>query len=255
MNGPFTASQMQQWQQNGFLKLPALLSGEKLQQFCSWVDEVANWPDSTDQWIHHRETTAAGIQPARTENILPYHGGLRQLITSGVVLDTVSALLGETAVIYKEKINYKYPGGGGFAAHQDAPAYDYVDRHVTCMLAADAATLQSGCLHFSPYQQCAGLLPQDENGCIDPAVAEQLLWTPVSAEPGDALFFNSYVPHYSDGNQATRPRRMLYLTYNALSAGDFREQYYAEKRRTLLATAPDQPPALSRIRHFRGRDV
>ena len=39
---------------------------------------------------------------------------------TGRVIEAVGELLGEPAVLYKEKINYKYPGGGGYAAHQEA---------------------------------------------------------------------------------------------------------------------------------------
>lgn len=33
-------------------------------------------------------------------------------------MDAASAALGEQAVLFKEKINYKQPGGAGYAAHQ-----------------------------------------------------------------------------------------------------------------------------------------
>ena len=33
-------------------------------------------------------------------------------------MDVVSDLFDEPAVLFKEKINFKLPGGGGFLAHQ-----------------------------------------------------------------------------------------------------------------------------------------
>src|SRR5205814_1581262 len=74
----------------------------------AWVDEVSAWPDD-GPWLHHRELTDTGPQLCRTENFMPYHEGLRGLLTGGAMLDTASALLGEPAVLYKEKINYKLP--------------------------------------------------------------------------------------------------------------------------------------------------
>ena len=69
------------------------------------------------------------------------------------------------------------------------------------------------------------------------------MWEPMSDEdiagmdfkvlttaPGDAVFFDSFAPHRSGPNDTNEPRRVLYTTYNRLSAGDFREQYYREKR-------------------------
>jgi hypothetical protein len=53
---------------------------------------------------------------------------------------------------------------------------------------------------------------------------------PVSTEPGDVLFFDSYAPHASKPNLTGKARRILYLTYNRLADGDHRERYFAEKR-------------------------
>ena len=80
------------------------------------------------------------------------------------MLDVVSELMGEPAVLYKEKINYKYPGGGGYAAHQDAPAYEFVKFHITCLISVDAATPENGCLSFSPGQYEKGFIALDEKG-------------------------------------------------------------------------------------------
>mmetsp|Transcript_21388 Transcript_21388/g.63932 ORF Transcript_21388/g.63932 Transcript_21388/m.63932 type:complete len:240 (-) Transcript_21388:689-1408(-) len=42
---------------------------------------------------------------------------------SQVVKDLASQAFGEPAVLFKDKINFKGPGGAGFLAHQDATAY------------------------------------------------------------------------------------------------------------------------------------
>jgi ectoine hydroxylase-related dioxygenase (phytanoyl-CoA dioxygenase family) len=132
-------------------------------------------------------------------------------------------------VLFKEKINYKQPGGGGFAPHQDATAYRFVDHHISCMVPLDPATPASGCLYVARGYE-AGRLPTDERGRIDATTADRLDWQPVPLEPGDLLFFDSYTPHHSDTNTTTRARRAAYLTYNAASLGDHRDRYYADKR-------------------------
>ena len=73
----------------------------------AWVDEIMAWPDDGGPWIHYREMTDSGPQLCRTENFVPYHEGIRALLTEGSMLEAASALLGEPAVLYKEKINYK----------------------------------------------------------------------------------------------------------------------------------------------------
>ena len=130
----------------------------------------------------------------------------------------VGDLYGEPAVLYKEKVNYKHPGGGGFAYHQDAPAYRFVDHHISCMVPLDDATVASGCLYVAPgYDQ--GQMPTDERGRIDETFAKTLDWRPVEVFPGDVLIFDSYTPHHSGTNTSAHARRAFYLTYNAASKG------------------------------------
>ena len=143
----------------------------------AWVDEVAAWPDD-GPWLHHRELTDAGPQLCRTENFVPFHEGLRALLTTGSMLATASALIGEPAVLYKEKINYKLPGGAGYAPHQDAPAYRFVETHVSCMVAVDDALIDNGCLEVVSGRHHE-LLAMDDAGCIRADVVAALDWAPV----------------------------------------------------------------------------
>ncbi|WP_269570239.1 phytanoyl-CoA dioxygenase family protein [Legionella tunisiensis] len=84
-------------------------------------------------------------------------------------LQLVSQLMAEQAVIFKEKINYKFPGGGGFKAHQDAPAFISFDQrfHITMMLAIDDCTLENGCLQVvKGGANKPVILPQEADGSI-----------------------------------------------------------------------------------------
>ena len=51
----------------------------------------------------------------------------------------------------------------------------------------------------------------------------------LEADPGDVIFFDCYVPHGSPANRSDKQRRNVFITFNGLSQGDKREQYYADK--------------------------
>jgi hypothetical protein len=214
-----------------------------------WVEEVAAWPDEAGEWSHHRELTDDGPQLCRTENFVPFHEGLRTLLTSGPMLATASALLGEPAVLYKEKINYKLPGGAGYAPHQDAPAYRFVKTHVSCMVAVDDARAGNGCLEVVSGRHHE-LLPTDEAGCIRADAVAEMEWTLAEVRAGETLWFHSRTPHRSGPNLGPTPRRALYPTYNALAEGDLRAAYYKQRRSELGDSA-----AVSLIGDFQGRTV
>jgi 2-aminoethylphosphonate dioxygenase len=220
----------------------------------AWADEVAAWPDGGG-WLHHRELTDAGPALCRTENLVPHHEGLRSMLCSGALVDVAGALLGEPAVLYKDKLNYKLPGGAGYAPHQDAPAYRFVDVHVSCMVAIDEAGEANGCLEVVSGAHDR-LWPTDDAGCIRADVVDSMPWEPVPVRAGDALWFHSRTPHRSGPNHSSRPRRALYPTYNALSEGDLREDYYRQKAAELAAASPGgERVAVSLIGDFQGRPV
>jgi hypothetical protein len=217
------------WRRDGWLALPELLDPTLVTGLVRWVDEVADWADNEAcPGIHHHEQTDHGPALARSEYFADAHDHLGAFVRGLLLGDILAALLGEPAVLFKEKINYKQPGGAGFAPHQDATAYRFVDHHVSVMVPLDPATEASGCLWFAPGHD-QGRMPTDHRGRIEESHAATLDWRPVEARPGDIVVFDSYAPHRSDTNTTDRPRRALYLTYNAASLGDHRAEYYLDK--------------------------
>lgn len=217
----------------------------------AWSDEVAALPESVGV-LQHRELTDTGPQLCRSEHFVEAHAGFRELLTSGAMVDVARALLGESAVLYKEKINYKLPGGAGYSPHQDAPAYPLVAAHVTAMVAIDDADPDNGGLEVVSH--CFDeVLPTDERGCLAPAVAEALAWEPVAVPAGATLWFHSRTPHRSGPNRSSRARRALYPTYNAASEGDRRSEYYHAKAVAFAAAEPADRARVSLIGDFEGR--
>ncbi|MEX0847816.1 MAG: phytanoyl-CoA dioxygenase family protein [Ilumatobacteraceae bacterium] len=219
-----------------------------------FVAEIAAWPDD-GAWLHYRESTVHGPKLCRTENVIPFHTGMREFLSTGAMVETASQLLGQQAVLYKEKINYKLAGGAGYSPHQDAPAYRFVEQHVSCMVAVDDATAANGCLEVVSGAHDE-VLPMDERGCIRADVVASLRWEAVPLRAGQTLWFHSRTPHRSGPNRSIHDRRALYPTYNALAEGDLRERYYAQKQMELAAarTAGDRVP-VSLIGDFEGRPV
>ncbi len=155
---------------------------------------------------------------------------------------TVVLRFSEPAVLFKEKINYKLPGGDGFAPHQDAPAFASFGQtwHLTVMLSIDATTPENGCLEIARGYRDPVPLAQERDGTLARAVEEGLDWRPLATVPGDLVIFDSYVPHRSGPNRSAKPRRVVYATYNPASQGDRRADYFARKRRAF-------PPECERI--------
>lgn len=229
-----TDSERGRWDRDGWLVLPQALDAATLATITSGVAELEEWAHTAGPGLHHFEDTDAGARLARTEKFADEHADLGSFVRGEPLRSTLRELFDDEPALFKEKVNYKHPGGGGFAPHQDATAYRFVDHHISVMVPVDPASIASGCLYFAPGHR-SGQMPTDGRGRVDAAHAATLDWEPVEAEPGDVVVFDSYAPHYSETNTTNRPRRALYLTYNALTAGDHRERYYADKEAEFAA--------------------
>jgi Phytanoyl-CoA dioxygenase (PhyH) len=248
------AQAVRQFRRTGWVHVRPADGEARARLLQAWADEVAAWPDGGG-WLHHRELTDTGPALCRTENMVPHHDGLRSMLCSGALVDVAGALLGEPAVLYKDKLNYKLPGGAGYSAHQDAPAYRFVDVHVSCMVAIDDADESNGCLEVVSGAHDR-LWRTDDAGCIRADVAASMVWQPLPLRAGDALWFHSRTPHRSGPNTSRWPRRALYPPYNARSEGDLREDYYGQRAAELAAASPaGDRVAVSLIGDFQGRPV
>jgi hypothetical protein len=227
----------ERFERDGFLVLRRLFNAEEMARLSTWTDEVAAWPEVPGRHMVYYEDDRAHAGRrilSRIENYCAYHEGFNRLLNDGPVLSLISALYGERAVLFKDKINFKMPGSDGFKAHQDVQAgWDrYASLHLTLLVSIDEATVENGCLEIVAGMHRSGLLGE----MWKPLPEDALAYVACPTEPGDAVVFDSYVPHRSAANRTQRPRRILYVTYNRASEGDHRAQYYADKR---LSYPPD----------------
>lgn len=231
-----TSEQKQFFDDNGYLWFKQFYTTAFTRTLQSWFGEVEQWAETPGKWMKYFEPSPLNKEErmlCRVENFIPYHDGFRALLMDVKLIGIVSELMEEPAILFKEKINFKLPGGGAYKAHQDAPAFVSFKQtyHMTIMIGADPTTSKNGCLELVKAQHKKGTLKQSTDGTIHPEIIESLRWEALPTEPGDVLMFDSYVPHRSGPNLTSAPRRALYVTYNKLSEGDYRESYYQEKRK------------------------
>ncbi len=241
--GALSSAQVEAFARDGYLVVPGFFAADTMADLERWIEELVARPEAPGgHWVFHEaDRRAAGATVlSRIENFCSFHEPLRRLLTGPRVMRSLALLLGEPAVLFKDKINFKLPGSGGFEPHQDVQAgWDrYADLHVTLLVSIDAATAENGCLELAPGWHERGLLGEPWKPLGDAVPDAAYVACPTAR--GDAVFFDSYVPHRSAPNATDAPRRILYVTYNRLSAGDQRARYYADKHASY-------PPDIERV--------
>lgn len=233
-----TKEHLDKWKQNGCLHLSCdqLYNSEIKQNLIDWVEEVQNLPETKYKWMRYYEQSLKNGSRIlnRVENFLPYHEKLNELLNGKWMLGIVSQLFEEPAILFKDKINFKLPGGEGFKPHQDAQAgWDRYGQtlHISVAVCIDEATTENGCLEIALGEHNKGLIgPMFQE--IPNDVVEKLDWVTFEMKPGDILIFDSYTPHRSGPNLTDKTRRIIFLTFSKLSEGDYRAKYFEDKRKS-----------------------
>jgi hypothetical protein len=240
-----SADDVAAFQRDGYVVRRGIFTPDDMARIAAWTDEVQHLPEVPGQYMMYFEPSL--LEPGRRvlqriENFSPYHAGFARLFDSGQMRGAVAQLLGEPAVLFKEKINFKLPGGDGFKPHQDQQAgwSAYADLFVTAMVSIDDTTLENGCLELAAGHHRRGLVGSEWTPLTD-ADMRAMGARPYPTRAGDVVFFDSYTPHGSGPNLTAGARRVLYITYNKLAAGDHRVRYYADKRKSFPPDIEREP--------------
>ena len=224
---------VEEFHQKGFVKLSGLFS----------ADEVRSWKEECDRLIKLDIVSSDNLRtpfknpaipfPEKIDPVVDISPLFKSLVVDERILQVVNAILGDSALLFKDKLIYKLSAMNGYGLHQDwAWGWQHfasADDLLSVSLQIDAANRDNGCIElFEGYHEQLRTVAgeernfnEEERKQLDPANARLM-----ETMPGDVLIFHSLTPHQSGKNHTTYPRRSLYLTYNAERAGQLRERYY-----------------------------
>jgi hypothetical protein len=228
-----TDEHLQDFRDQGFLVVRGAFDQRAMAHIDTWTRELLALPEESGKhWVYHEKSLKDPGRRlvSRIENIAPFHKGFHALAEA--LRGPVGQLLGEEAVLFKEKVNFKMPGGDGFKPHQDSQAgWDkYADFFISVLVSIDAATVENGCIEMVAGHHKRGLFRSWEPLTDDDM--KGMSFVPYPTTPGDIVFFDCYAPHRSAANLSDKIRRIYYATYNRKSAGDHMAQYYADKHKS-----------------------
>src|SRR5580692_12332572 len=112
-----TPADREQLQRQGYLLVPQLVNTAGVERLLQWTTELETGPEVTGRhWIYREDslTTPGRRIVQRLENFCPFHEAFDGFVRRGALPAWISALLGGPVVLFKDKINFKLPGGAGF---------------------------------------------------------------------------------------------------------------------------------------------
>ncbi len=230
-----------------------LVVGADLVVLLAVVDAVQAWPVGSHRFGHYAEATDGGTAICRTENVSACVPAIAALV-DGPLRRACEQYAGVELVAFKDKINYKQPGGAGFLPHQDQVAYPGVTDVVSILLALDDCTTESGCLYVTDGVD--RVLATDDRGVVRPEELADRELVAAELRAGDGVILPGLAPHSSETNRSGAQRRVLVASYAPVTAGYTREHYY-DARAAVMAerTADDGRFRISTLADFAGVEV
>lgn len=219
----------------GFLVLKGLFSSDSVKRVSDWLERMQRIEGGQEAKYYEKSPDSGKKLLVRAEYVLGEHNSeMTELLLDDKVTSILTQLFGESPQLFKEKVNFKLPGCRPDLLHQDQAAgwNRYADLFITMALVVDANRRENAALTFLSSGNYPKALMGPE---WEPLTREGPPYEPteeyslIEADPGDVIFFDSYVPHGSPSNNSDKARRNLFLTFNRRSDGDMREEYYREK--------------------------
>jgi ectoine hydroxylase-related dioxygenase (phytanoyl-CoA dioxygenase family) len=230
-------SQVSAYWRRGYLHVPGLFDDAEvaaLESECARVVREGETSSPGSPESFPRQDRAG--RPVRNlfDPVLCLSPVIRKVLATEPLLAALRSVFRDEPRLFKDKLIVRPPGTRGYGLHQDFAYWGWTgipaDRLLALQIAVDDADERNGAVRFYPERH-DDLLPADaeEGNAIDPAGMDAARSELVPTRAGDVVLFHSLTPHGSDVNRSNRPRRTLYLTYNAAAAGDLYRVYYQDR--------------------------
>lgn len=224
---PSLAQEKAQYEDQGYLLYPDLLSSDELAVLRSALAEVLaeaqGLTESNNKFSVVKSGDAHFVR--RIFNPIAHHRAFHDLVFNPKIVDVVENLIGPDIQLHHTKLNLKPPAPDArFEWHQDYPFFPHTNFDLLAvMVMLDDATEENGCLTIVPGSHKRGprnhLFAQDgafSSQLEDKAVLEdQSRWLSVPVPAGGIELHHCNMLHSSRANRSDKPRSAIVIQYRA----------------------------------------
>ena len=224
-----TDEQLASYHRDGFVALPGLFSREEIDQYRDAAEalklRVSPLEPGKPRLQIEPEKDDGAYCLRLVEPLIDLSPVFEELASDPRIMEPVQKILGEKALLFEDKINFKPPRtGSAFKLHQDQSYWnEFAQSIVSVFVHIDRSDLENGCLQVLPGLHRCGELTFTDDG-PDHTISDDRVTgiAPLDMimEEGDILIFSSFTPHASEANRSERVRRAIIYSYNPESEGN-----------------------------------
>lgn len=188
----------------------------------------------------------------RIEKIYDHLGQSKKILNSKKIKDILKIYEGTRMSLFKDKLNFKYPGSEGFLPHVDGHFYwidnkkkikngwkEYANNFCSIVIPLEKMSKHNGCLQLAKKNDL-NKIGTNFNEILQnikfktPNIKKKYLkkfnFFPIEMEIGDICIFNWKCAHYSKKNKSKNSRMIFYITYSSKNKfQNLRKKYYKDK--------------------------
>lgn len=236
--GPLDREQTERYARDGFIVIKDALDRSVVEKLRSEVDRLKGGSHPSTIYERDGKTVRSVFDMHNLSATV-----LTDVVGSPFLLDISEQILGKGLYVHQCHVNFKSPGGGGFAWHSDFTFWFWEDgmpepRAISIFIFLDAARVETGPLCVIPgshnhithtewyrtvedHKQAVrhdDSIQAKQNGLIEFEVLRKIageknietIW----GNPGDVLIMDGNLAHASGPNFGTHERRVILLILN-----------------------------------------
>lgn len=237
------------YQRNGFVIIKNFLSKNRINKIRF---EITNSKKRNKFFYYEKIKNRKKLR--RIERISEFSKNSKNLICSKEIFSLIKNIENGEHKLFKDKLNFKYPGGAGYLPHIDGHFLwrdkdnkiqsgwkKYSNNFINLVLPLEKTDKKNGCIYLAKKKDTKKIgktfrkistnmmlgTPNIKNKDI-----KKFKFFPVELEVGDICLFNWKCAHYSRKNFSSNSRMIFYATYykkNLKSSKNIRTLYYQDK--------------------------
>lgn len=192
----------------------------------------------------------------RIERISDFSETSRKIIYSKKILKLIKDIKNKKFKLFKDKLNFKYPGGKGYLPHIDGHFFwrdknnkvqdgwkKYSNDFVNLVIPLEKSIKKNGCLYIAykkNLKKIGNSFKEITSKMISgtPNIKTKYLdnfnYEPIILNAGDICLFDWKCAHFSKNNNSNNSRIIFYATYyNENIKKNIRKKYYLDKKLSL----------------------
>lgn len=214
---------------------------------------ISNIKEKKNDFFYYEKINKKKEKLRRIEKITDYSKEAKKIIYSKEILNFINMLNNKKNVLFKDKLNFKYPGGAGYLPHIDGHFYwknkddkiqngwkIYANNFTNFVIPLEQSNIENGSLYVSS-KNSTKILGNNWKTITDklikntPNIKKKYLnkfkFQPTVLKQGDVLFFDWKCAHKSKKNYSNKSRMIFYATFcsNEKKIKNVRNKYYMDK--------------------------